>query len=91
MLSQKKALQLAVFLFAKIRHAHNLHYQTGPTCEMLGPLALARFGIVLFPREAGALPFIKDSAHKVGTERCVQFSGLDLVRRGGGGGDGLID
>lgn len=88
---QNEALQFAMLLFLKIRHPHNLHHQTGPTCEMLGSLALASFGAVLLPREASTLPFVEDGAHEVGAERGVQLCCLGLVRGGGSGGDGLID
>lgn len=79
-----------MFLFLEIRHAHNLHHQASPTGKMLGPLALARFGVVLLPSKAGDLPFVEDGAYEVGTERGVQFCGSVLVRRGWGGGNGLI-
>lgn len=79
-----------MLLFLEIRHAHNLHHQTGPAREMLGPLALAGFGVVLLPREASTLPFVEDGAHEVGAERGVQLCCSGLVRGGGSGGDGLI-
>lgn len=78
-----------MFLFPKIRHAHDGHDETGPAGEMLGALAPARFGVVLLPREAGELPFVEHGAHEVGAERGVQFRGPFTVRGGGGGGDGL--
>ena len=45
---------------AQLRHRHNLHHQTSPTREMLGPLSSARFRIILFPREARSFPLIED-------------------------------
>lgn len=57
-----------MFLFLELRHAHNRHHETGPTGEMLCPLAPPGFRVVLFPREACKFPFIEDGAHEVGTE-----------------------
>ena len=77
-----------------ITHLHNLHHQTRPPREMLRPLSGSRLGIILFPREAGLLPFGKDVFDEVLAEGGVHACGAGLVWvgfgvGGFGGGDVL--
>lgn len=66
----------------QILHGHDLHYQTGPACEMLGALPLTRVGIILLPRVSCALPLAEDVIDHVLTEGRIQLPGLGLVRTG---------
>ncbi len=52
---------------------------------MLRPLSGARLGIILFPREAGALPFAIDVFDEVFAEGCVELRGAGFVWVIGGG------
>ena len=58
---------------------------------MLRALAVARFRVVLLPREARALPVGKHGVDKVGAESRVQGAGAGGVRGGRGEGDFLDD
>lgn len=65
---------------------HNLDDQAGPAGEVLGALALARFRVVLLPREARLLPALVDGLDQVLAELSVQLCGALRVRAGGLGG-----
>ncbi len=64
---------------AQVRHGHELDHQAGPAGKVLRPLALARFGVVLLPCEAGLLPAVVDGVHDVLAQAGVQISRLRLV------------
>jgi hypothetical protein len=49
----------------QIGHPHNLHYQTRPPGEMLGPLPLDSFGVVLLPCKTCFLPRFKNCFDEV--------------------------
>lgn len=77
-------------LLAKIRHAHDDDNQTRPTGEMLGPLARTGLGIILFPSEARAFPFVEDIGDEIRAQLGVDLCGLgfDLCGRRVRLGDG---
>jgi hypothetical protein len=52
---------------AQIRHTHNLHHQARPPGEMLCPLPLASFRVILFPCKARFLPGFEDRFDEVET------------------------
>lgn len=64
----------------KILHGHDLDHQTGPASKVLRPLALARLGVVLFPREARLLPALVHRVDNVSAQTAVQVPGRLLVR-----------
>ena len=66
----------------KIRHNHNLNYQTRPSREVLRALPGAGLRIILFPREAGTLPLVEDVVDEVFAETGVDLSGLRLMGTG---------
>lgn len=64
----------------QIGHRHHLHHHTGPAGEMLRPLSVSGFGIVLLPGESGLLPLPEDILNQVLPEVGVQVTGLFPVR-----------
>lgn len=58
-------LQLAVLSRVKVRHCHQLNCQTGPASEMLCPLTISGFWIILFPCETCLIPRIGYSIDQV--------------------------
>lgn len=65
---------------SEIRHGHDLDHERGPAGEMLGALAGARFGVVLLPGEAGAVPLAEDVLDHVEAQSAVHPAGLGLMR-----------
>jgi hypothetical protein len=65
----EKSLELVTFVpglaASQIIHCHDLDDQAGPASEVLGALALACLGIVLFPSKASLLPAGVDRVNNV--------------------------
>ncbi len=63
----------------QIRHSHDLDHQARPAGEVLRPLALARLGVVLFPREARLFPALVYRVDDILAQARVQVGGPLLV------------
>lgn len=63
----------------KVGHRHHLHDQAGPAGEMLRPLALASFWVILFPGESGSLPLPEHVFNQVSPQSGIHVLGLLLV------------
>lgn len=50
---------------AQVRHCHDFHHETGPACEVLRTLTMARLGVILFPCKARSLPLIIDVVDEI--------------------------
>jgi len=66
----------------QIRHDHQINHQARPARKMLGALPQPRLGMILLPRETGALPLAVHILDQIPAEAHVDASGLLLLRSG---------